>query len=248
MAERVLVTGAAGGIGSAVCHRFLAAGAEVIGVDSNTEGLAALDHRVRTFDLDLTDSVRVDEAMGALEPLDVLIHCAGITSLGPFVDTPVAAFERVFDLNVAAAARVTKALLPGLIENKGRIGVLSSVSGFSPLLYRTAYAASKHALHGLFESLRAELADCGVSVTMICPSFVATGIEDRAAFRVEGRAGSWTTAGEVTTAADLADRIFRAVMGRKRILLPSQTARLAYLLSRVNPALYERAMRRRIGR
>ena len=186
--------------------------------------------------------------MSGLADIDVLIHCAGITSLGPFVETPLAAFDRVVDVNLRSAVTATSAALPGLISTRGRIGVLSSVSGFSPLLYRTAYSASKHALHGFFESLRAELVGDGVSVTMICPSFVETGIEERAAHRGSGTAGTWTTTGKVMSPDDLAEVIQRALDRRARLVLPSSTARLAYGLSRLAPALYERIMRRRIAR
>jgi NAD(P)-dependent dehydrogenase (short-subunit alcohol dehydrogenase family) len=220
----------------------------VVGLDVDRAGLASLGMGIEGLALDVTDPSAVWHVFGTLGPIDVLIHAAGITSLGPFMDTPLEAFDRVLDVNVRGAVIVTAAALPGLIERGGRIGVLSSVAGFSPLLYRTAYAASKHALHGFFESLRVELADSGVSVTMICPSFVDTGIELRAAHRAAGETGSWTTTGKVMTPERLAGLIRTGVMGRRRLVLPSSTARSAYVLSRVGPALFERLMRKRIDR
>ena len=243
-----VVTGAAGGIGHAVCRRYLGSGYRVVGLDIDGAGLAALGDAVEQMTVDLTDAETADRVVSELGDIDVLIHCAGITSLGPFAETPPAAFDRVLAVNLRSAVTTTRAALPGLSAVGGRIGVLSSVSGFSPLLYRTAYAASKHALHGFFESLRAELVDDGVTVTMICPSFVETGIEERAAHRGSGISGTWTTTGKVISPDHLADLVYRSMDRRARLVLPSSTARLAYVLSRLSPALYERMMRRRIGR
>ncbi len=244
----VLVTGGAGGIGRAVGEAFAVRGERVIALDVDEGGLRKLDPRIEPMLVDITDEEAVDSAFAQVGPVDVVIHSAGITSLGPFTDTPQEAVDRVFDLNVRAAILVTRAALPDLRQRQGRIGVLSSVAGFAPLLYRTAYSASKHALHGFFESLRAELASDGVSITMICPSFVDTGIEHRAAHHSEGEAGTWTTTGEVLAAGLLAERIRTGVMARRRLVLPSRTARVAYAVSRLAPGVYERMMRRRIHR
>jgi len=244
----VVVTGAAGGIGRAICREYAGAGARVVALDIDGAGLDALGSLVEGLVLDVTDPSSTEEAMLSVGPIDVLIHCAGITSLGPFAETPLQAFDHVFDLNVRAAVAVTRSALPGLMARRGRIGVLSSVAGFSPLLYRTAYSASKHALHGFFESLRVELAADGVSVTMVCPSFVDTGIEDRAAHHAPGAAGTWTTTGQVMPPERLAELIRSAVSKRRRLVLPSSTARLAYAVSRISPSSFDRLMRRRIQR
>jgi NAD(P)-dependent dehydrogenase (short-subunit alcohol dehydrogenase family) len=244
----VLVTGGAGGIGRAVGEVFAAHGERVIALDVDEDGLAELGPGIEPMVVDITDAEAVDMAFAQIGPVDVVIHSAGTTSLGPFADTPQEAVDRVFELNVRAAILVTRAALPGLRQRQGRIGVLSSVAGFAPLLYRTAYSASKHALHGFFESLRAELVHEGVSITLICPSFVATGIDRRAVHHSAGEAGSWTTTGEVLAPDVLAQRVRTGVMARRRLVLPSRTARAAFLVSRIAPGAYERTMRRRIRR
>ena len=242
----VVITGAGGGIGIELCDAFSNQGARVVAMDLDITAFAA--RTAEAYVVDITDAGAVQKVLEPLKHIDVLIHAAGITSLGPFADTPLDAIDRVLDVNLRGAIHVTKFALPGLRAAKGRIGVMSSVSGFSPLLYRTAYSASKHALHGFFESLRSELIDDGVSVTMICPSFVATGIEERAAHRSGSPAGAWTTTGEVTDPAHLAAITVGALSRRKRLVLPSRTARLAWAISRVAPARYEALMRRQIGR
>jgi len=235
----VVITGAAGGIGQALTAAFSASGADVVGLDRDPGETDA--HQV-----DITEAEQVEVLFRELDRIDVLIHAAGITALGSFADTPLDAIDRVLDVNLRGAIVVTKVALPALVKAQGRIGVLSSVSGFSPLLYRTAYSASKHALHGFFESLRTELVDDGVTVTMICPSFVATGIETRAAHRSDDDSGGWTTTGEVSAPDELARQIVTALTSRQRLLLPSRTARLAWAVSRLAPARYEATMRKRI--
>jgi NAD(P)-dependent dehydrogenase (short-subunit alcohol dehydrogenase family) len=240
----VLVTGAAGGIGHAVCDELARAGCSVVAADLDVGRLAA--GRWRTLRLDVTDDDAVRGAMETLGPLDGLVLSHGVTALGPALDQPMSAVDQVLDVNLRGAILVARHALPGLVQRHGRIVVLSSVSGFAPLVNRTAYSASKHGLHGYFESLRAELVDVGVSVTMVAPSFVATGLETRAAFRSEGRAGSWSTTGEVRDAASIAAAIVTGMARRRALVLPSRLALASYAVSRVAPPVYERIMRRRV--
>jgi NAD(P)-dependent dehydrogenase (short-subunit alcohol dehydrogenase family) len=196
--------------------------------------------------LDVADDPMITRVVAGLGPLDGLVLSHGVTSLGPALGTPMAAVDRVLAVNLRGTIAVTQAALPGLVERRGRIAVLSSVSGFAPLVHRTAYAASKHGIHGYFDSLRAELAGAGVSVTIVAPSFVATGIEQRAAFRAPGRDGAWSTTGEVLAPADVAAALVEGMARRRALVLPSRTARAAYVLSRVAPGGYARTMRRRV--
>ncbi len=242
---RVLVTGAAGGIGAQTCAVLRSAGAHVIAADLDVAQTGDLDAAERVA-LDVTDDASVESVVGGLGALDGLVLSHGVTSLGPAVDTPMSAVNRVLDVNLRGSIAVTQAALPGLIARRGRIAVLSSVSGFAPLVHRTAYSASKHAIHGYFDSLRAELVDEGVSVTIVAPSFVATGIETRAAHRAGGSAGDWSTTGEVLAPLDVAEALVAGMARRRALVLPSRTARAAYALSRVAPAAYARTMRRRV--
>ncbi len=247
--KTVVVTGAGGGIGSALCQRLVALEALVVAVDIDRELLASLAKRTdlhRSIAVDLTDPEATVQALGDLRSVDVLINNAGVTALGPAEEISVEAVARVLEVNVLGSVHATRALLGSLVAARGRIGVVSSVAGFAPLLYRTAYSASKHALHGYFESLRAELADRGVSVTMVCPAFADTGIEDRAVARSEGSAGGWTTTGVHMTADEVAGEVIDGVARRKRLVLPGRTAKTAYWTWRLAPTIYEKMMRARI--
>lgn len=232
----MLVTGAAGGIGSAVCDVLERRGVDVVAADVAGSPVA----------LDVTDHDGVEQVVGGLGPIDGLVLAHGITALGPAVDVPMAAVARVIDVNLTGTIAVARAALPGLVERRGRIAVLSSVAGFAPLAHRSAYAASKHGLHGWFGSLRAEVASAGVSVTIVAPSFTATGIEDRAAHRSPGRDGDWSTTGEVLSAEEVAVAVVRGLDRRERLVLPSATSRRAHLLARWAPGTYERVMVRRL--
>ena len=244
---RVLVTGAAGGIGRATSALLRSRGAVVAGADLDAQAPPGVgDHYEQ---IDVTDDANVERAVSRaaelMGGLDGLVLSHGTTALGPAAGTPMAAVETVLAVNLRGAIAVTQAALPMLLARRGRVAVLSSVSGFAPLVHRTAYAASKHGLHGYFDSLRAEL-DGAVSVTIVAPSFVATGIEHRAAFRAAGGAGAWSTTGEVSTPQTVAAAIVDGMTRRRRLVLPSRTARLAYVVSRVSPGVYAWTMRRRV--
>jgi short-subunit dehydrogenase len=147
------------------------------------------------------------------------------------------------EVNYFGSLTVTKSLLEPLIRDRGLIIVISSIAGLSPLYGRSGYSASKHALHGLFESLRAELDEASVEVLMVCPSFTRTPFEQRAF----GAHGERVTRGRsrVGTEAspdDVAGAILDAARRRQRLLVLSPVGKLAVWLNRVAPAVYQRAM------
>ena len=112
--------------------------------------------------------------------IDVLVTNAGITQRSAFVDTDIAVFEKVMAVNFFGSLYCTKAAIHSLIERKGLIIVNESIAGIAPLLGRTGYSASKHALHGLFTSLRTEIRETGAHVMVVCPGFVETNLQTRA--------------------------------------------------------------------
>ncbi len=262
MRERtVLITGAASGIGRALAYRFAAAGARLglldrdrAGLDQLSRELAAGGTAVRTAVCDVASFESCCQAVPAVAGdgggVDVLVNNAGITHLSRFAATDVEVFHRVMDVNFFGALHCTKAALPGLVARRGLIVVMSSVAGFAPLGGRSGYAASKHALHGLFESLRAELRQSGVGVLMVCPSFTRTNI-GRNALGADGRpAGDAirTTTGKEMEPAAVAEAIFGAARRRRRLLVLSPVGKMAFLVSRLLPSIYERLMARQLMR
>ena len=249
----VLVTGACAGIGRALAQRFAQAGARLVLLDLDQAALDSLaqhlrdHHNVEVLALrcDVSEAAAVEAAVAlAVEQfggIDLLINNAGITHRSRFADTDLAVFQRIMQVNYFGALHCTRAALPSLLARRGQIVVLSSLSGFAPMLDRSAYNASKHALHGLFETLRLELAGSGVNVMLVCPGFTATDIRKKA---LVGD-GSVTAqpipfVGKVNAPQDTAEAIYRAAVRRKRLLIHSNVNWLARLLARLSPRLFER--------
>jgi NAD(P)-dependent dehydrogenase (short-subunit alcohol dehydrogenase family) len=250
----VVVTGGAGGIGRAMAHAFGAEGARIAVVDLPSSpldetcdelGRVGIGAMARPCDITDPDQVgttiaRVNEALG---PVDILINNAGITHRSAFADTRPEVFRRVMEVNLFGAVHVTQACLNDLIARRGLIITVSSIAGVAPLFGRTGYSASKHALHGLFESLGAELAEHGVGVLMVCPSFVESGLEastlgadGERVDRPRSKVGRLRQPDEVGAAVVKAAR-----SGRRRLVL-TPVGKTSALLSFVVPGLYERLM------
>lgn len=255
----VLVTGAAGGLGAALCRCLAAAGARIAAMDLDAGRLEALVAEVRDvggemlpLPGDIADpsvcATAVASALGHYDRLDGLINNAGISARSLLLDTDPAVVRRVMEVNFFGAANLTRAALDAIVARRGFIVAVSSVAGFSPLVGRTAYAASKHALHGFFDSLRCEVEGSGVAVTVVCPSFIRTGIGAAASDGSGAPAsGPRVTTGGESTPEDIAARILGAVMTGSPLLLPDATSRKAWWLSRLAPSLYARIMKRRVG-
>ncbi len=255
--KAVLITGAGGGLGAALCERFAKAGAKVAGIDLDPKGLAATEQRIEaggsgTFawaECDVTDDAAVRVAIAGLEeqtgPIAVLVNNAGITHLGNFGAESAAAVSKVMDVNLGGAVSCTAAALDSILAERGQIVAISSVAGFAPLVGRTAYCASKHAMNGFFNTLRTELYGTGADVLLVCPSFIATNI--RKDF-LEGEAATRKrTVGPDATPEAVAEEIFQAAAAGKREITTGTVGMASKLLWRFVPKLYERLMLRNIS-
>jgi NAD(P)-dependent dehydrogenase (short-subunit alcohol dehydrogenase family) len=247
----VVVTGAAGGLGKALAARFAARGARVALLDRDgvaAEAAAAgLGAGALGLQCDVSDAGQCASALAraaaALGPVHVLINNAGISHRSAYAATDPAVIRRVMEVNFFGAVNCTRAALADLVRTRGLIVAISSVAGFSPLIARTGYAASKHALHGFFDSLRTELEPLGVRVMLVCPSFIQTGIE-RNALDGQGLAARHPQAivGVRASPEAIADRIFQAARHERRLLLPDRVSRASWWVSRLAPKLYARLM------
>ncbi len=150
--------------------RVLAPGYDVLLGGRDTAALARLAAELpgaRPWPVDLTNLDEVAEAVGGIDSLDVLVHSAGIGELGTVADTPAAIWRRQFDINVVAVAELTRLLLPALRTAGGRVVLLNSGAGLVARPGWASYAASKFALRGFADALRAEEVGNGVRVTSL---------------------------------------------------------------------------------
>lgn len=254
--KKAVITGGAGGLGRALAGQLQADGWFTILIDRPGPGfdnLAKRPGRQQEMACDLTvpeDVARVGEAIRREHGgIDLAVYNAGITQIGGFADMPIEAHREVFDVNYFGAVLMAAELLEPVRRASGTHLAVSSVAGFSPLYHRTAYAASKHALQGFFNSLRSEEKAYGVNVSIAAPSFVATNLGNAEA-RDGGiaRPGSASDGVDYMSAEDAARIILGGVRRGQEMILVGRVARLAWLISRLSPQLYARLMERQIGK
>ena len=253
-----VVTGAASGIGAAISKAFASKGARLglLDIDEAAVKAAAADMVADGMDAigiccDVAREAECEAAINAIVThyggIDILVNNAGITQRSAFIDTRIDVYRRIMDVNFFGSLHCTKYAIAGLVERKGSIVIIESVAGVAPLVGRTGYCASKHALHGLFTSLRAELIGSGVHIMIVCPGFVRTNLQTRA-LDADGRITTHpqSTAGRQDSPARVADAVYRAMLKKKNILVLSPLGKLAYWMSRFFPNLYERLMVRQL--
>ncbi|MBN1572757.1 MAG: SDR family oxidoreductase [Deltaproteobacteria bacterium] len=255
----VVVTGGASGIGLAIAREFGENGAKTVLLDLDKK---TLDGKVEELKRNKIDAMGVvcdvtDEAgcraavrkvIENFGGIDLLVNNAGITQRSGFLNTEVSVYRRVMDINFFGSVICTKAAIESIVERKGMIIAVTSIAGLAPLLGRTGYAASKHAMHGFFTSLRTELKRYGVDVMIVCPGFTKTNLQTRA---LDGD-GTVTKHPQSTTGRqyepeEIAKAVYRGAVKRKRLLVLSLVGKFTHLLNKVAPGLYERIMVRKMS-
>lgn len=184
----VWITGASSGIGEATAKLLARSGAKVI-LSSNESlelsrvkeeiGECELEPEIIAFDLSIPEQVEqaAKTAIQRFRAIDIFFSNGGVSTRTTALDTPTELDRKVMQINYFSGVAITKMLLPGMIKNGfGHIIATSSISGKFGFPLRSAYAASKHALHGFYESLWTELQDKGIRTTIICPGRVKTNI------------------------------------------------------------------------
>lgn len=186
--KTIWITGASSGIGKSLTHALHRRGARLIISSRRTEALEGVkegcngsDSDIKVLPLDLSDAgslpVKVEEALSYFGAIDYLFNNGGISQRSYAVETDIDVIRKVMEVNFFGTVALTKHLLPSMIERKsGHIVVTSSVMGKFGTRLRSTYAASKHALHGYFDSLRQEVYDHNIQVTLVCPGFIKTNV------------------------------------------------------------------------
>ncbi|MDB6075839.1 MAG: Ketoacyl reductase hetN [Verrucomicrobiaceae bacterium] len=188
---RILLTGASGGIGTHLCKVLARTGAHLMLVANPGVDLRIVQKRVIELggkadylvaDLRTDEGITstVDETLRALGGIDLLINNAGIEYTIAYHELPEQDMLDVMNVNLIAAMRLTRRLLPSMLgQKKGHIVCMSSLAGRAAPAYQEPYAASKAGLVAFTYSLRATYRGSGVSASVICPGFVDTGIYQR---------------------------------------------------------------------
>lgn len=183
--EKVIwVIGASSGFGEALAYQFAKQGANVILSARRAQELSAVQSNIkdsRVLVLDLLESYsfdeKVKEAISFFGCIDMVVHCGGVGQNGTALETSEEVSRTIFDTNYFGVVELTRHLLPHFIERRlGHIVVVSGVLAQVSLPGRSSYSGAKAALHGYFNSLRAELARIPIDVTILIPSFLQTAL------------------------------------------------------------------------
>lgn len=258
LAGRVIwITGASSGIGEALVHA-LAGRKNRIVISARREGdlervkreAGGGDDEIVVLPLDLADGAalgsKADEVLKRMGRIDVLINNGGISQRSLILDTNMDVYRKLMEVNYFGTIGLTKAVLPGMIRRGGgHVVVVSSLAGKFGTPLRSGYCASKHALHGFFETLRAELWRERIKVTMICPGFIRTDVSVNA---LTGDGSKQRTMDEAQERgmlpADCAARIVRAVeRDEEEVLIGGKEVVMAHV-KRLWPGLYSQLIRR----
>lgn len=252
--KTVWITGASSGIGEALSRAFSARGARLVLSARREERLhalaASLPTEAHVLPLDMSDidslAGRAQEALARVGAIDMMVHNAGVGQRSLAAETSVAVDRKMMDTNYLGPVALTKALLPSMQARKsGTFVVISSVLGVFGAPRRSGYAASKHALHGFFDSLRAEVAAQGIRVLLVCPGRV------RSEFSEAALEGDGTRHGKVDLSSykgiapqKVAERTLRALDRGEDEVYVARWETLPVLMRRVSPALLRTALKR----
>lgn len=257
----VVITGGSAGIGRELAYQLAAQGSWLVLAAREPTLLEdtvreARDRGARAIAVPTDVAVEaqcqalIERAIAEYGRIDALINNAGISMHARFDELgSVEPLERVMQINYFGSVYCTHFALPHLKRSRGRIVAVSSLAGITGVPTRSAYAGSKHAMAGFFDSLRIELADDGVSVTVVYPGFVATEIASRGlgpGGKLLGHRPIDDSA--AMSAEECARQIIGAAAARRRELVMSTRAKIGRWVKLVAPSLIDRIAVRAIER
>ena len=252
----VWVTGATSGIGEALVVALATQGAKLIISARREDELKRVAENCKGADvfilpLDLADQSNFekikDEALNKFGRIDILINNGGISQRSLVKDTSVDVDRKIMEVNYIGTVALTKVVLPQFLkQGSGKFVVTTSSVGKIGTPYRSGYSASKHALHGFFDSLRAELHDDNISVLLVCPGFIKTNISIKALTERGEKLGTMdkaTAAG--LTPKECARQIIEGILANKQeIVVGGMKEKFAILSKRFFPSFFSVLIRK----
>lgn len=253
----VWITGASSGIGEELAYAFAREGAFLVLSARNIEKLNIVKEKclqkttkcwVQVMDLSNVDQleINVNKVLKQVGKVDLLINNAGRSQRSLAKETPLENDRSIMELNFFSVVALSKLVLPHMLSNhSGHIVVVSSISGKFGFPWRTAYSASKHALQGYFESLRAELVKDNIQVTIVSPGRIKTNISRNALIET-GESYNKMDDGQTNgmSADKCARKIVCAIKKDKKELLVGNKELLMVYIRRFFPALYHKLVTR----
>jgi short-subunit dehydrogenase len=247
----VIITGASSGIGLATAREFALLGAKVVMAARRTELLAGIEADLREQGCEVTaiatDVTREEECHALIEKtiekygqINILINNAGISMRALFLDVEISVLRQLFEVNFWGAVQCTKYALPYLIKSRGSVVGVSSVAGFVGLPGRTAYSASKYALHGFLETLRIENLRNGLHVLILCAGYTKSDIRKKA-LTANGDQQGFTPREEekMMMPEDVARAISRALRKKRNYVILTLEGKMTAMVKRIAPRLLE---------
>src|SRR5215510_7781660 len=254
--ERVWITGASSGIGEALAVAFHQAGARLILSARRRDELRRVqilcggEASAKILPLDVTQGAELPQkasvALGIFGGIDILVNNAGVTQRSLVKDTELDVYRKLMEVNFFGAVALTKAVLPSMIESKrGHIVAISSLVGKFGTPLRSGYAAAKHALHGFFDSLRAEVSDSGIKVLLVCPGYIRTDISLHA-LRGDGSRHAKMDSGQARgmPVEECAAEILKALARGKQEIYVGHRDKYIVYVKRFFPGLFSRMIAR----
>jgi len=252
----VWITGASSGIGEALVYEYNKLGALLIISARNREELFRvkancknqINVHVLSFDLADTDTLneKAANAIRIFGKIDILINSGGISQRSLALATDLATEQRLMNVNFWGTVILSKAVLPIMIANgSGSIVCVSSLVGKFGTRFRSAYAASKHALHGYFDSLRIEIDDPSIHIMLACPGFIKTNVTINAVTADGSKQGTMDDAqANGMEPKDCAQQIIKAIQAKKEEVYIGGNETRGVLLKRFFPKLFSKIIRK----